>query len=226
MTTPPSTSLHTDPLKFSHQLHDQHGVLDYTFWAPSDPVRAVTDMTEHLPSNLAAIHDALARPRDDLPGMAAWRSYCQRTWTAIENGQEADVYPLLERFLGPAMDGKDDRELAQLTLVDLGNRLPAGQASLRPDRLGGLSPRLLGTRSWLRDALSRFLPQSPMICANEVYECKSSTGQLMKAVRVGDVRVDSLSSHASNPKGGAEQLSGSRQSSLLSLRWRLGDSSS
>ncbi|KAI9883397.1 MAG: hypothetical protein M1823_004833 [Watsoniomyces obsoletus] len=169
-----STSLNGDPLEFSNLLFEEHGVFDYGFEAPSDPGRAGTDLTEHLPSNLAVIHEALARPRDDLPRLADW------PWNVMAGGQETDVSSLTDPFLGRAM-GTPDRQGAQMALVDLAHHLPAGHGTLRPDRLVGLLPQRLKTHIWLQRGLNRFLEKKTIICVNEVHEFKSSTGQLVKA---------------------------------------------
>lgn len=80
--TEETTSLHSNPLEIGNRLAENYGVLDYEFDEPLDPERAKTDLDEHIPSNLQAINDALARRRDDLPDTDSWRNYCQRAWNA------------------------------------------------------------------------------------------------------------------------------------------------
>lgn len=177
-----SPSLHADPLEFSNHLISDHGVLDYDFQEPRDPARTKVDLTTHVPSNLDTINEALARSRDDLPDIDAWRDYCDSAWSVSHRGQEDQVPSLMTSFRGRAVAEKRGSVFEKALMVNVGHLLPPGHPTLRPDLLGGMRPQNLGTQLWLRPPLSQFIQGGSMICVNEVHEYKSSTGSLIKAV--------------------------------------------
>lgn len=157
-------------------------MLDYDFRTPDDSVQAMIDLTRYIPSNLHSINEALARSRDDLPNINAWRDYCNYAWNVSSAGQEDEVGPLLATQFTRDIAKGNGRSFQKARMVDIVHLLPAGHLSLRPDRLGGMWPMELGTHIWLAPALKKFIPMSNMICVNEVYEFKSSSGDLSKAV--------------------------------------------
>lgn len=180
--TSKSASLHVNPIEFSNRLVRNHGVLDYSFREPLDPARTKVDLTKHVPSNLDAINEALARSRDDLPDIAAWRDYCNSAWAVSHTGQEDEVAPLITSFFGRALAKGAGRIFEKALMVNVGHLLPPGHPTIRPDRVAGMWPDMLETQQWLHQPLSQFIQGGAMICVNEIHEFKSSAGKLIKAV--------------------------------------------
>lgn len=79
----------------------------YMYDEPSTLARWNIRRRESVPTYLDEVVVALARPRTDLPDLAAFRLYCWKAHVAQQAGQEHSVGNLMQIFLGPVMRSSD-----------------------------------------------------------------------------------------------------------------------
>ncbi|KAI4160068.1 MAG: hypothetical protein LQ342_006019 [Letrouitia transgressa] len=181
--TKAKNGLTADPVKYAAMMRANHGVQKYGF---ATPTKGSTHeqhglAAEKVPANYKEIIEALAKDRDDLPGMNEFAEYCSGMDPPNISPKESEIEIFYRDFLNPKKWRREAHSNGRFTLILQPDLLPTPPDKIEPEMCMGIDPNKLGKRSWVGKHLPGHVRNRLLICINSVVEHKSSEGSIITA---------------------------------------------
>ena len=176
--------LTADPVKYATLMDENHGVQTYGFAIPTkgSPDEQYGLVADKVPANYKEIIEALAKDRDDLPGINDFAEYCSSINSPNMRPKESVIEISYRDFLNPKKWRRDAHFDGRVTLILQPDLLPTPPDKIEPDMCMGINPKGLGKRSWVKKHLPGHVQNRMLICINSLVEHKSSEGSIITAV--------------------------------------------